>query len=117
MIRESIISKAKDNADLFRPMFLSWLGQNTGIFLAFEQKALYRWRSGREHYSARRIFEELRNDSGMSEEGAYKLNGNYCPDAARLFMLLHPECGEFFELRGRGMEMDYRQGDLFGVMA
>lgn len=115
----AILEKAKLHAHLFRPKFMPWLKDNLNVYITFENRALYKWREGREHYSARTIFEIMRFESSIKDNSEYRLNDHYSPDCARLFMLLHPECGEFFELRGRPLvdECDCDQVDIFGVVA
>lgn len=90
--------------DLFRPDFHEWLSniENYRIFEAFEREANKVWDSGRPHYSARTIVEYLRHHTMLQERStglAFKLNGNYAPDLARLYVCYHPERAEFFEFR------------------
>jgi hypothetical protein len=82
--------------------FHDWLLENESVWLRFESEALRIWNRGRDHYSARTIIEVLRHESCLSDtDQDYKLNNNAAPNLARLFMLVHPNCGEFFQLRGR----------------
>lgn len=88
------------NASLFRDDFGPWLMANWAIWLAFERRANRLWASGVKHAGARMIWEVLRYFSVLRErESDYKVNGNFCPDCARLYLLVHPERKGFFETR------------------
>lgn len=88
------------NAGTFRPDFGQWLVKNWRIWQAFERRANRLWASGVKHAGARMIWEALRYLSILRERGSeFKLNGNFCPDCARLYMLIHPERAGFFETR------------------
>lgn len=91
------------NQDEFRPDFLCWIAANWRIWTAFEHEALRMRARGFAHYSARTVWEVLRHHTALSEgpESDWKVNNNFAPDAARLFMRLHPDAADFFELRGR----------------
>lgn len=117
MRNDDVLRKAKSHQADFLPSFWYWLEENMVIYLAFDAAALRVFRSGRRHYSARRIAEWLCHDCSVREAGIdYKINGDYVPDMARLFLRLHPECGEFFSLRGRPLVIvSSAQQDLFSV--
>lgn len=84
--------------------FMAWLSDNWGIWEAFERRALMAWRSGRKHYSARRIMEGVRCDTELRDKDiTFKVNNNWTPGLARYFLEQHPECGKFFELRGKNV--------------
>ena len=111
------LQMAKSHAEVFLPSFLAWLELNPDVFAAFESAAVRIHQSGRGHYSARRIAEGMRHDSPVRDSSrGYKIHADVVPDCARLFCLLHPECGEFFTIRGRQLYVSAtRQLDLFGV--
>ena len=83
----------------FRPDFRVWLAENHHVFAEFERRAL-QVAARRDHYSARTIMEVIRHDSVIGElSGSWKINGNFVPDCARLFALLHPQHASLFEFR------------------
>jgi hypothetical protein len=87
---------------LFRKEFRDWLTSNWSIYLEFERRANALWAQGRKHYSARTIMEAIRFDTDMREkpnELDVKLNNNFIPDCARLYMLTHSGREGFFERR------------------
>lgn len=72
------------------------------IWSAFKHEANRIYSRGRRHYSARTILEWLRHESMVAEiEPQWKLNNNYAPDMARLWLLIYPERVGFFELRSQ----------------
>ena len=84
----------------FRADFSEWLELNWHIWRAFVDQADRVWNRGRRHYSARTIVEVLRHESALSEFGGeFKLNGNYVPDLARLYVQRYPERAGLFETR------------------
>ena len=101
----SVRSIAADNRDQFSDGFLAWLADNPHIWERFVAEANAAWKTGRQHYSARTIWEYIRHETALrSKPGLpmeFKVNNNYCPDVARLYMLVYPARRGFFELRGR----------------
>lgn len=85
----------------FRPDFSAWLLANQAIWLRFCAEAEKVWLRGRRHWSARTIVEYLRHETALQEvgDGMFKINGNYVPDLARLYLLTYPERAELFETR------------------
>lgn len=86
----------------FRRDFLNWLSRNYQVWLAFEHEADRVWARGFRHYGARTIGEWLRHETLVRERDAgddFKLNDHYWPDLARLYVLMHPDRGGFFEFR------------------
>ena len=81
--------------------FFRWLQANARIYTEFERRALYMARSGRKQYSARTIVEAIRWNTDMQDtDTLFKINGNYVPGMARLFMETHGEqYPGFFSLR------------------
>lgn len=88
----------------FRPDFGAWLELNWMLWLVFEKEANRVWNRGRRHYAARTIIEWLRHETALQEgpPSEFKINGNYVPDLARLYLVFHPERDGFFELRHIG---------------
>ena len=81
--------------------FWHWLARNEHIYAAFKIEAIRMALTGRKRYSARTITEVLRWQTDLKDsETTFKINGNYVPGMARLFM---SEYGErfpgFFQLR------------------
>lgn len=86
----------------YRSDFHDWLEANWHVWQAFEREANRVWERGRRHYSARTIGEYLRHESALrqaEDETPWKLNDHAWPDLARLYIALHPERADFFELR------------------
>jgi hypothetical protein len=87
------------DAGRYRADFGRWLLDNWGIWEAFARRADRLWERGVRHAGARMIWEAIRYLSVLKESGAvFKLNGNYCPDCARLYMVARKRPG-FFETR------------------
>lgn len=80
------------------PEFSQWLVENFAIFKRFAQEA-DAVRQVREHYSARTIWEHIRHETVLRERGVFKLNNNFAPSCARVYMHLRG-CAKFFETRG-----------------
>jgi hypothetical protein len=90
----------RENVDLFRDDFPTWLASNRHVWDAFVREADRIRLHGRKHYSARTIIEVLRHASALAERGGvWKINNNLAPDLARLYVLRYPEAGDFFEFR------------------
>lgn len=84
----------------YREDFADWLSANNHIWLAFVQKADAVWNRGRRHYSARTIVHVLRFESGLHEVGGeWKINNNFTPDMARLYIETYPDRAGLFETR------------------
>lgn len=81
--------------------FFHWLPKNRKVYREFERRALQMARTNRQRYSARTIVEVMRWDSDIADsETTFKINGNYVPGMARLFMATHGQAyPRFFELR------------------
>lgn len=87
--------------DPFPDGFWHWLPKNRHIRDAFDRKALAMARSGRDHYSARCIVEHIRYETDLADsETLFKINNNFVPGLARLFMQTHGSTyPRFFHLR------------------
>ena len=84
----------------FRDDFARWLSANWEIWLRFEREANRVYEAGRRHWSSRTIVEYLRHETALREkDSALKLNNNWAPSMARLYLTLHPERANLFELR------------------
>ena len=98
--KETAIAHVFETDD-YRPDFAGWLHEHFDIYEEFERLALAAIRRGRVRLSAKFLFELIRWQTAVSEQGAYKLNGNYSADAARLFDHLNPQHAGMFEFRVR----------------
>lgn len=101
---QEVCKLVKKHSDQFSEGFAEWLSiYNFAIFQHFESVARQVYAKGRRRYSARRILEDMRYDTPLTETGnsGWKLNNDHTPDFARLYLLLHPEQKGFFELRER----------------
>ena len=89
------------HAEWFRNDDLTWISENYHIWEAFEAEANKIWNAGRHHYSARTLIEVLRHESVLRENGGegWKINNNYTPSLARLYVFMHPDRLGFFEKR------------------
>ena len=98
--RDMILEVVACKPEMFRPDFHFWLSENWHIWKAFEGEAIRTWNRGRRHYSARTLAEYLRHETAIREsDGEFKINGNFVPCMARLFVLLNPGM-PLFEFRG-----------------
>lgn len=80
--------------------FRVWADVNAHIVDAFCRRAMDLRVSGREHYGAKRIVEELRYDTALTERsGAWKINNSFVSRLARLAMERCHELRGFFEVR------------------
>lgn len=100
--RQLVLRRVATNVSVFRADFGTWLEANMGLWELFEMEASSVWIAGRRHYSARTIIEWMRHQTAAREKGGeFKINGNFVPDLARLYVLMWPERAKLFELRGR----------------
>lgn len=83
------------NADYFKV----YHAENPHIYEAFKSYSFQLIASGTEKLSAYLIFERMRWESIVSGKQVWKLNNNYRPYYARLFMQDHPEYEGLFTLR------------------
>jgi hypothetical protein len=78
--------------------------ENPQIFERFVQLTFTLIRKGRDHYGAKGIIEIIRFNTitkakGYPETEDFKINNNYAPDYARLFMDEYPKYEGFFNTR------------------
>jgi hypothetical protein len=100
--RELVLRRVAVNAVRFRPDFPAWLETNMALWESFEAQANAIWSRGRRHYSSRTLWEVMRHETLLREAaGDFKINNNFAPDVARLYLLMYPERDGFFETRGR----------------
>lgn len=83
------------NADRFK----IYHAENPEVYQAFKAYAHQLIACGVEKLSAYLIYERMRWESAVSGNDGYKLNNNYRPYYARLFMQDHPEYEGMFDLR------------------
>lgn len=80
----------KFGGDPYPRDFGHWLSANRRLFKRFEAMALEMAMSGRKSYSARTIVEVIRWNSDLSDsDKTFKINNNYTPGMARLWMAKH----------------------------
>ena len=98
---ESVKSAVLLNQHKFTIKFYEWVIANIHIYEYFEKSAMQVWRAGHKHYGARTIVEVMRHRTAIREigNGEWKINNNYVPDMAVLYMELHPEQDGFFQLK------------------
>lgn len=83
--------------------FFAWLDTTEGmsIWRSFEAKALMMARM-RERYSAMAIAQVIRWETDLQDGTEFKLNNNWVPGLARLWMYNHGEgYPDFFQLRDK----------------
>ena len=81
--------------------FRNWIYQpdNRAIYKAFAYKARM-MAERRNRYSARAIIHAIRWETDLHEtDRTFKINNNWTPYLARLFMELNPQYEGFFEVR------------------
>ena len=85
----------------YRPDFPGWLNEHYGIYAEFERLALQAVKRGRVRLSAKFLFELIRWNTAVSEDGAYKINNVFAACCARLFDEMNPREAGCFEFRER----------------
>src|SRR6185437_6901071 len=100
--RQYVLRKVFEHRERFRADFPGWLERNMHLWECFEREANLVWAAGRRHYSSRTLWEVMRHETGLRDTaGDFKVNNNYAPDVARLYLVLNPDRKDFFETRGR----------------
>lgn len=98
----AVLALVQANAEQFRQNFAKWLLDNWPIWRAWHAEIDRVRALGRKHYSARDTLGYVRHWTVLREvDGQFKVNNNFSPDMARLYVLLHPEAEDFFEFRER----------------
>ncbi len=74
---------------------------NPAVYALFERFALEAIHSGADTLGAKAVWERLRWETSVQVEhrAQFKLNNNFTPYLARLFMERHPEHGDVFHTR------------------
>lgn len=97
---DQLLSFVEAHPEKFRPDFADWLKANPVIWMEFDKHATELRQAGRRNFSARTIIEVIRWNSAIRSKGdIFKINNNWAPDLARLFLMLHPEANGLFSLR------------------
>lgn len=100
--REFVLRRLVELGDRFKYVSVDWLQKNWALWEAFEHEANRVWNAGRRHFGARRIGEHIRYETALREHGEpLKANDHIWPDFSRLYVALHPDRKDIFELRGR----------------
>lgn len=74
--------------------------KNPFVYATFKRFTLMLIEAGKKHYSADRVFHDIRGDTPMDmRDETYKINNNYISRYARKFMLEYPEHAGFFRTR------------------
>lgn len=84
--------------------FKVYHAENLHIYAAFKSYAFQLIAAGAQQLSAYLIFERMRFESLISGNDGYKLNNNYRPYYARLFMQDYPEYEGIFTIRSTQAE-------------
>ena len=99
--KESALAHVIASSD-YHPRFAGWLFAHWDIYEEFERMSLSSIRRGRMRLSAKLIFELIRWNSEVREEGGpYKINNVFSASCARLFEHLNPQHAGHFETRKR----------------
>lgn len=81
-------------------LWWDWHKANPEVYELFKKYTFEAIAAGHEHYGAKGIIERIRWHTSVETKGdAFKINNNWAPFYARLFMLHHPDHDEFFRLR------------------
>lgn len=80
--------------------FIRYHAENPGVWAMFEKFALEAAES-RARFSAQMIFERMRWYTRIETKGVFKINNNYRPDYARMFIEKYPQHAGLFQLRER----------------
>jgi hypothetical protein len=100
--REFVLRRVAERAADFRADFPEWLAKNMPLWERFEREANQVWNAGRRHYSSRTLWEVMRHHTTLAElDSDFKINNNFAPDIARLYLVMYPDRPGFFETRGR----------------
>jgi hypothetical protein len=97
--QDIVLDIVKREQDSFPPGFWHFIRDNWGIWTRFKVEADKVRLRGRTRYSARTIIEFIRHETSLRENSTFKVNNNYAPGMARLYMTVR-ECPGLFETRG-----------------
>lgn len=77
-----------------------WHKQNPAVYELFVKYTKEAINAGHEHYGAKGVIERIRWHTSVETGGdIFKINNNWAPFYARLFMVDYPEHDGFFRLR------------------
>jgi hypothetical protein len=80
--------------------FRKYHAANPHVYQLFRRFTLQVINTGRERYGAKSIFEQIRWHTEIESKGEdFKINNNYTPFYARMFMYEYPQNDGFFRLR------------------
>lgn len=79
--------------------FLDWHQQNPQVWAEFEKLALRLIQAGRKKFGAKAIVEVVRFNRTIATKTDFKINNNYAPYYARIFVIKYPLHSDFFEQR------------------
>lgn len=101
---QAAIRYALLNRNDFEPRFAQWLSDHWSIYAEFERLALYGASRGRDRVSAKFLFEQIRWNTALSEDGGWKLNNSMAASCARLFAHRQPKHADLFEFRAKAVQ-------------
>lgn len=99
--KEAAIAHVIASTD-YHPRFAGWLYEHWAVYVEFERLSVAAINRGRIRLSAKFLFELIRWNSEVREEGEpYKINNTFATDCANLFEHLNPQHEGLFEFRQR----------------
>jgi len=83
--------------------FTAYHNANPSVWVEFEKLANRLWDRGIKHYGSKGICEVIRYHTQIDARPGdkFKVNNNYSPMYAKLYLLKHPDRKEFFDCRER----------------
>lgn len=96
---ESQTTKQPSLFDKIETEFDKYHRENPAIFQMFSRFAFEAIGKGRKHIGANAIIERMRWETMIEGNDDFKVNNNYAPFYARLFMRVNPEHSGIFEIR------------------
>lgn len=99
--KESALAHVIASTD-YHPRFPGWPFEHWDIYAELERLAIAAIKRGRTRLSAKFLFELIRWNTAIREEGEpYKINNSHASDYARLFDCMNPQHAGYFEFRQR----------------
>ena len=90
----------RTRADQILDAFEKFHGKNPQVWQLFRRFALNAYQTGRDHYSAKAVFERIRWHIEIETSGGeVKLNNNFTAYYARMFHIYRPDLDGFFRNR------------------
>ena len=100
-----------EEPDSIKKQWWRWHKLNPHVYELFKRFTLDVIRRGRKQYSSKAIVERIRWHTEVETVGEeFKMNNNYAPYYARLFMKEYPEHANFFRTRSLHSENDPMAG-------